>query len=465
MKKVLLKFGCMTRLGRIAIAATMLLVLMAGGANAQDNTGKPAAIDAVLFKNVRIFDGKAAALTGPSNVLVRGNRIEEITAASAQVNLAPGMLAIEGNGRTLMPGLIDAHWHTMMAPAPLTTMMTADIGYLNLLAASESQKTLMRGFTSVRDLAGPSFSLKKAIDEGLAVGPRIWPSGAMISQTGGHGDFRMPYEVPGANNAGLTRGEQVGGGVIADGVEEVTKRAREQLMLGASQLKLAAGGGVSSMYDPIDVSQYSEEEFRAAVSAAENWGTYVTVHAYTPRAIQAALRAGVKCIDHAQLIDNATAKLLAQKGAWLSLQPFIDNEFANPQAGDRRAKQLQVFAGTDNAYALAKKYKIKTAWGTDMLFDPQMTQNQGAILATMVRWYTPAEALRMATSTNAELLALSGLRSPYQGKLGVVEEGALADLLLVEGNPLDDLKIVADPDKNFVVIMKDGKVYKNSTSH
>ena len=418
----------------------------------------------VLFKNVRIFDGKSTSLSGPSNVLVRGNKIERITASSDASTEQPQGLSIDGNGRTLMPGLIDAHWHAIMAPAPLATMMVADVGYLNLLAANESKKTLMRGFTSVRDLAGPSFSLKKAIDEELAVGPRIWPSGAMISQTGGHGDFRMPYEVPGAVGAGLSRGEQVGGGVIADGVEQVTKRAREQLMLGASQLKLAAGGGVSSNYDPIDVSQYTEEEFKAAVVAAENWGTYVTVHAYTPRAIQAALRAGVKCIDHAQLLDDETAKMIAKSGAWLSLQPFVDNEYANPQAGDRREKQLLVFAGTDRAYSLAKKYGIKTAWGTDMLFDPAMTKHQGAILATMTRWYTPAEALRMATSVNAELLSLSGARSPYQGKLGVVEEGALADLLLVDGNPLENLNIVADPDNNFVVIMKDGKLYKDVVS-
>jgi len=446
------------------LAAICLLLVVSGGVPAQQSTAGVVEQPVTVFQNVRIFDGKSGSLSAPSNVLVRGNRIAQISRSPIAIPTGPNARFIEGNGRTLMPGLIDAHWHAAMAAIPLSTMMTADPGYIALVAGAESRRTLLRGFTSVRDLAGPSFSLKRAIDEGLVEGPRIWPSGAMISQTGGHGDFRMPYEVPAANDAPLSRGEVVGGGVIADGVEEVTKRAREQLMLGASQLKLAAGGGVASNYDPIDVSQYSEDEFRAAVTAAENWGTYVTVHAYTPRAIQAALRAGVKVIDHAQLMDDETARLMAQKGAWLSLQPFIDNEFANPQQGAGREKQLQVFAGTDNAYALAKKYHIKTAWGTDMLFDPAMTQHQGAILATMTRWYTPAEALRMATSTNAELLALSGLRSPYRGKLGVVEEGALADLLLVEGNPLEDLEIVADPERNFVVIMKDGKIYKDLVS-
>ena len=242
-------------------------------------------------------------------------------------------------------------------------------------------------------------------------------------------------------------------------------RAREQLMLGASQLKLAAGGGVSSNYDPIDVSQYTEAEFRAAVDAAENWGTYVAVHAYTPRAIKAAIRGGVRCIEHGNLMDEETAQLIADNDVWLCAQPFLNNEFANPQpTADGEAKAQQVYAGTDAAYCLAKKYKLKTAWGTDILFDPQMATNQGAILTTLVRWYSPVEILKMATAVNGELLAMSGPRNPYPGKLGVVEEGALADLILVDGDPLENLKLIADPETNFVVIMKDGRVVKNALS-
>ncbi|HET6563800.1 MAG TPA: amidohydrolase family protein [Xanthomonadales bacterium] len=414
----------------------------------------------VLFENVRIFDGKADTLSEPSHVLIRGNRIERISTATIAVDRRANTRIIRGEGRTLMPGLIDAHWHAAMAAVPLQTLMTADIGYLNLAAGKAAADTLQRGFTSVRDLSGPTFGLKRAIDEGLVQGPRIWPSGAMISQTGGHGDFRMPYEVPAAKNAPLSRGEMVNGGIIADGVDEVLQRVREQLMLGASQIKLAAGGGVSSSYDPIDVSQYTVAEFRAAVEAAENWGTYVTVHAYTPRAIKAAIEGGVKCIDHGQLMDEESARLMADNDVWLSLQPFLDNEFANPQTGAARAKQLEVFAGTDNAYRLARKYQLKVAWGSDILFDPSMVHTQGAQLATMTRWYSPAEVLRMATSTNAELLAMSGARNPYPGKLGVVEEGALADLILVNGNPLQDIQLVADPARNFVVVMKDGKLVK-----
>jgi len=215
----------------------------------------------------------------------------------------------------------------------------------------------------------------------------------MISQSGGHGDFRFPSDVPKALDAPLTPAEVSGVGIIADGVDQVLLRAPEQLMLGATQLKLAAGGGVASNYDPLDVSQYSEAEFHAAVDAAENWGTYVSVHAYTPRAIQTAIHAGVRCIDHGQLMDEDTAKLMAGKGTWLSIQPFLDDEDANryPEGSVNRAKQLQLYKGTDNAYALAKKYKLKTAWAIDILSDPARASRQGAMLAKMVRWYTPAE--------------------------------------------------------------------------
>lgn len=440
---------------KVLLMASLFTVTVAQSQNAQPAT--------VLFENVRIFDGKASTLSEPSNVLVRGNTISRISTAPIPVDRRADTRIIQGGGRTLMPGLIDAHWHTAMAAAPMMVLMTADIGYINLLAGKTSSDTLMRGFTSVRDLSGPAFGVKRAIDEGLIAGPRIWPSGAMISQSGGHGDFRMPYEVPAAQNAPPSRGELINGGVIADSPDDVRKRVREQLMLGATQIKLAAGGGVASDYDPIDVSQYTEAEFRAAVEAAENWGTYVTVHAYTPRAIKAAIAAGVRCIEHGQLMDESTAKLMAEKGVWLSLQPFLDNEFANPQTNPAgRAKQLEVFAGTDNAYKLAKKYKIKTAWGTDILFEPQRTATQGAQLATLVQWYTPAEVLKMATSANAELLALSGPRNPYPGKLGVVEEGALADLLLVDGDPLANIHLIADPEKNLLVIMKDGALFKNT---
>lgn len=261
----------------------------------------------------------------------------------------------------------------------------------------------------------------------------------------------------------LSHSELEGIAAIADSPDEVRLRAREQLRSGASQIKLMAGGGVASPYNPIESTQFTGPEIRAAVEAAENWGTYVTVHAYTPRAIQQAVAAGVKCIDHGQLIDEPTAKLLADKGIWWSLQPFLDDEDQAPLVNPVSQKKAQaVFAGTDNAYKLAIKYKIKTAFGSDILFDARLTTRQGAILAKLVRWYTPAKVLKMATGDNGELMALSGFINPYPGKLGVVEEGALADLLLVNGDPLENIKLIEDPGKNFLVIMKDGTIYKNT---
>ncbi|MCW5736236.1 MAG: amidohydrolase family protein [Enhydrobacter sp.] len=362
-----------------------------------------------------------------------------------------------------MPGLIDMHWHAMMARPSVPVLLGADIGYLNLMAGAEATDTLMRGFTTIRDMGGPTFGLKRAIDEGIVPGPRIYASGAIISVTSGHGDFRQPFELPRAVGGAQSRGEQIGAAMIADSPDEVRMRVREQLMLGAAQIKLTAGGGVASPHSPLDASTFTQAELRAAVEAAENWGTYVTVHAYTPASIQRAIAAGVKCIEHGHLMDEPTAQLMADKGIWLSTQAFPDElAHAFPPGSSEREKAHVVFAGTDATFALARKHQIKTAFGTDVLFSPQLAQRQGTLLAKLVRWYTPAETLKMATATNAELLALSGKRNPYPGRLGVVEEGALADLLLVDGDPLADISLIENPARNFVVIMKDGKIYKNS---
>lgn len=439
--------------GRVGVCTLLAAIGLCLGASpavqAQDS--------AVLFRNVRIFDGKHSTLSAPSNVLVRNNKIETISTAAIQADAQ----VINGGERVLMPGLIDAHWHAMLVRPTPAAAIAGDVGYNNLLAAAEAADTLMRGFTTVRDMGGPTFGLKRAIDEDLVIGPRIYPSGAMITITGGHGDFRQLSELPRTIGGLLSRIEKIGGSMIADSPDEVRLRAREQLMQGAAQVKLTAGGGVASPFSPLDVSTFTEPELRAAVEAATNWGTYVAVHAYTPVAIQRSIAAGVKCIEHGHLMDDATARLIAEKGIWLSTQPFVDLAGASALGPAEQDKMRQVVAGTDRVYALARKYGIKTAFGTDILFSKALADRQGAMLVTLTRWYTPAEALTMATSTNAELLSLSGPRNPYPGKLGVVEEGALADLLLVDGNPIDDIKLVADPAKNFLVIMKDGKVYKN----
>ena len=419
----------------------------------------PAAQPATVFGNVRVFDGTSTTLTGPRYVLVRGNRIERISATPLA---APGARMIDGTGKVLMPGLIDAHWHTMMAAPPLSAILGGDERYLTAIAAAESTRTLMRGFTSVRDVGGNAFGVKQAVDEGVLPGPRIYPSGAMISVTSGHGDFRQAGDLP--RTMGVPGPTDLDGDTaIADSPDEVRMRVREQLMRGAAQIKLTAGGGVSSPHSPLDAVTFTPAELRAATEAAGNWGSYVTVHAYTAEAVRQAIEAGVKVIEHGSLMDEDTARLMQREGIWLSIQPFPDAlaEAFAPGSFERQ-KAEEVFAGNNHAYELAKKHRLKTAWGTDVLFSAALATQQGAILASLTQWYTPGEALVMATGANGELLQLSGKRNPYPGKVGVVEEGALADLLLVDGDPLADISLVTRPEQSFKVIMKDGVIYKNT---
>ena len=433
--------------------AAALLFLLPAMVHAQAPAGEPE----LLFREVRVLDTAHGNLGAPTDVLVRGNRIAAIGAgarpsASARV--------IEGRGRTLMPGLIDVHWHSTFAALSQAAMNAPDASPEKLAAAvaAESGRTLLRGFTSVRDVGGPIFELKAAIDAGKVAGPRIWPSGAIISQTSGHGDFRAPNERSRRFFGKPSRAEEMGATFIADGRDEVLTAVRENLRMGASQIKLMAGGGTSSAYDPIDVTQYTLDEMRAAVEAAEDWGTYVTVHAYTVRAVRRAIEAGVKCIEHGQLLDEDTLKLMAKKGIWLSTQTLR----ASTPAMDpmRREKRKPVIEGQARTIAAAKRAGVRIAWGTDFLFEPELNVEQNQFILGMREWFTPAEILKMVTHDNAELLQMSGLRSPYPGRLGVVEEGALADLLLVEGDPLKNLEVLADPARNFTVIVKDGRVVK-----
>jgi imidazolonepropionase-like amidohydrolase len=435
----------------------LLALIVAPGLYAQNATK-----NSVLIRNVRIFDGKSAQ-TAEGHILVQDDLIKTIS--KGEITVGDDVRIIDGKGMFAMPGLIDAHVHLLFESVGQQQALFLDFAMLNFIAARAAEKQLLRGFTTVRDLGGGALTLAKAIDMGLVNGPRVFPSGAFISQTGGHGDFGFPTDVPRKIGGELSYAERNGVVALADGADQVLLRAREQLRQGATQLKLMAGGGVSSNYDPLDVTQYTVEEFRAAAQAAKNWGTYVTVHAYTPDAVRTAIEGGVTCIDHGQLLDEPTMKLMAEKGIWLSLQPFLDDEDANrqPEGSVNRAKQLEMSAGTDQAYRLARKYGVKTAWGTDALFDAKQAVKQGKKLAKMKRWYSPFEILKMATYDNAQLLALSGKRSPYQkGKLGELSEGAYADLILVDGNPLNDIDLVADPERNFKLIMKGGKIYKNT---
>lgn len=412
-----------------------------------------------VFTNLRLFDGVTATLHDGLQVRVEGNRIADIMPAGSPKG---DVTVVDCGGRVVMPGLIDAHWHSTLCGITQLQAMTSDVAYLHLVAAREAARTLQRGFTTVRDAGGPSFALKQAIDEGLVHGPRIYPSGAMISQTSGHADFRMRYEVPTADGQ-LSHAERAGMASIANGVPEVLRRAREQLMLGASQLKLMAGGGVTSPYDPLDSTQFTEDELRAGVQAAQDWGTYVMVHVYTSKGIQRAIRAGVQSIEHGQLADEDTARMMADNGVWWSLQPFLGDDDANKLADPRnQAKQKRVAEGTVRAYEMAERLGVNTAWGTDILFTPQNLPHQGRMLAKLTRFYSPLYTLRLATGNNGSLLAQSGLRNPYDGELGVLKKGALADLLVVQGDPGTSLDFLTDPQANLNLIMKDGKVYKNT---
>jgi imidazolonepropionase-like amidohydrolase len=417
--------------------------------------------NSVLINNVMIFNGKDEKTT-MGNLLIMNNLIQKISSSPIPVDKTGNTRIIDGKGKFLMPGMIDAHMHEVLSASTLQQMQEGEIGFALIKAGVEAGNILLRGFTSIRDMGGPIFGVKKAIDEGAINGPRIWPSGAMISQTSGHGDFRNINERPIALGGNLHHSEEVGATVIADGKDAVLVAVRENLKRGASQIKLTAGGGISSSFDPIDVSQFTDEELRAAVEATEDWGTYVTVHAFTTRAVKKAIAAGVKCIEHGHLMDDGALKLIAEKGIWLCMQP-LDSAGRADFSDEQKQYKREVALGSDKIYTAAKKYHIKLAWGTDVFFNPMANKAQTTYIPKMGQWFTPFEVLKMITHDNAELLALSGKRSPYrEGKLGVLEEGAYADMLLVDGNPLKDLNLMVDYEKNFQLIIKNGIVYKNT---
>ena len=412
-----------------------------------------------LFTNVHVFDGVSDKRIENANVLVEGNMIKQV---STKPIAADGATVIDGKGRTMMPGLADTHTHIGFASLPVAQLLTGLSGYSYIYSTVDARDMLMRGVTVVRDMAGDTFALKQAIDQGVVPGPRIYPSGAGLTQTGGHFDFRFPNQAHPQFGGAHPVFELNGNSRIVDGVPEVLAAARENLRHGASHIKLAAGGGYSSPADPLLGDQFTFEEMKAAVDTASDWGTYVTIHSYHPSAINRAIDAGAKDVGHGQLLDEATLKRMAKEGVFLSTQPFT--ECHEPQLDDFSNEKLgQVCKGTAFVYATAKKIpNLKVTFGTDLFFVPEeVLDGQVKQMERLLEWYTPVEILRMATGTAGELFKMSGLRNPYPGDLGVVKEGAYADLLLVEGNPLKDLSAVTDQG-NLKVIMKDGKIYKNT---
>ncbi|MFW1582729.1 amidohydrolase family protein [Vibrio parahaemolyticus] len=336
------------------LAAAMALVFGSTAASAVEKDSK---LQTTLFTNVHVFDGKNEERIMNANVLVEDNLIKEI---STKPITAYDAVVIDGGGRTLMPGMIDAHWHTMLAGVNAVEAFTQFDGYLQIVASKEAEDTLLRGFTTVRDVGGNSFSLKKLVDAGRTEGPRIYPSGMAIGQTSGHSDTRGYADVPAGNSALLNNFERSGHFIVADGVPQVLQRVRESLRMGASQIKIMAGGGTTTQFDPIDSKQYTMAELKAAVEAAEAWNTYVGVHVYTSEGIRRAIEAGVKVLEHGHMADEQTIKLIKEKGVWLNMQPFVADPSLEKLSDNpvTRAKQEVMEKGTEGVYKLAKKHGV-----------------------------------------------------------------------------------------------------------
>ena len=407
----------------------------------------------ILFQNCRLFDGLGDALREDCHVLVEGARIKEVADRPIKVSDAE---VIDLKGRTLMPGLIDAHFHAMAADPDFSKLESMPRSLLHQHARVLLEATLQRGFTTVRDAGGADYGLAMAIKAGLIEGPRLFYAGRALTQTGGHADFRSPE----AGHSGVClcgQGSNVFG-TIADGVPEVRRAAREELRKGATQIKIMASGGVSSPSDPIWNLQYSEEEIRAIVWEATSWRTYVMAHAYTAEAIQRCVAYGVRSIEHANLIDASAARACADAGAYVvptlvtydALERF-GADLGLPPVSLEKLKVVRA-AGVQSLEIL-NAAGVSIGFGTDLL--GAMQEHQSREFAIRAEVLSPAEILRSATSVNAALLNA-------EGDLGVVAPGASADLLVVDGDPLADLGLLEHQGGHLPVIMKDGRFVKRT---
>jgi imidazolonepropionase-like amidohydrolase len=407
----------------------------------------------ILFQNCRLFDGLGDALREDCHVLVEGARVKEVADRPIK---AKGADVIDLKGRTLMPGLIDAHFHAMAADPDFSKLESMPRSLLHQHARVLLEATLQRGFTTVRDAGGADYGLAMAIKAGLIEGPRLFYAGRALTQTGGHADFRSPE----AGHSGVClcgQGSNVFG-TIADGVPEVRRAAREELRKGATQIKIMASGGVSSPSDPIWNLQYSEEEIRAIVWEATSWRTYVMAHAYTAEAIQRCVAYGVRSIEHANLIDASAARACADAGAYVvptlvtydALERF-GADLGLPPVSLEKLKVVRA-AGVQSLEIL-NAAGVSIGFGTDLL--GAMQEHQSREFAIRAEVLSPAEILRSATSVNAALLNA-------EGDLGVVAPGASADLLVVDGNPLADLGLLEHQGEHLPVIMKDGRFVKRT---
>lgn len=416
----------------------------------------PLLADAYLIKNARIFNGVDAELTA-GHVFINDGLIVNIS--TEEIEVPAGTAVIDAAGRVLSPGFIDLHSHLAMnVPSSFDSAHATVVG---AVANDVARHYLDSGFTTIRDAGGTHPDFAKAIDAGVIYGPRVFPSGAILSQTAGHGDWRHSTQRHPSLNGGDPY-SLADMGVLVDGVDQHLMAARENLRHGATQIKIMGGGGVLSSYDPIHSLQPSPAEIRAAVQAASDFGTYVLAHAYTSEAVRRLVDNGVRCIEHGLLIDDETAKFVKKNDVVISTQLVVYRELANwPGLTQNHKEKLDVvLAGQESLIALIKKYDIKTGFATDLVggMYPLITRE----FTERALYWSPAEVLRQATSESAEVIRMSGLLNRY-GNFGEVREGWIADLLLIDGEPLQDISVLRDPASNLVLIMKDGKIVKDTT--
>ena len=405
-----------------------------------------------LFRHGRIFDGAGKELLEGVEVLVEGDRIVEVSDVPIRSGTAE---IVDLGGRTLMPGLIDAHFHAIAASPDIGAIEHMPVSLLAQHARENLEATLLRGFTTVRDAAGADYGLARAIDGGLIAGPRLFYSGHALSQTGGHGDFRSYEPGPVVCSCGL--GARYFS-TVADGVPEVRRAAREELRRGATQIKIMGSGGVASPSDPISNLQYSEEEIRAAVWEAHSWGTYVMAHVYTPEAIRRCIEYGVRSVEHANLIDAETAALAAERDAFVvpTLATYESLARRGASLGMPKVSLDKLGAVSDAGVAsleILRDAGVKTGFGTDLL--GAMHEDQLTEFEIRSRVLPNVEVLRQATSGNAELL-----RCP--GELGTVAAGAFADLVVVDGDPVADLGVLSGRGERIALVMKGGRTFRRT---
>jgi len=411
-----------------------------------------------LIKNVKIFDGWNENLHANMNILIEGNRIKKMSPDMSHID--PGTTIVDGKNHYLMPGIINSHYHMIGALPTDVFFNSPPKDYRVFWYARALEMTLMQGITTVRDVGGNDWGVVRAANEGFFNSPRIFPSGALISQTGGHFDSR-PREMP------LERSEHKGGltlvadgmAYLADGPDAVRRAARECLRQGATQIKIASGGGVASMVDPIHTIQFTSEEVKAAVEVAQNWDTYVATHIYTSEAAIRDIKNGVLSFEHANLVNEEAVALGVEHGVWWSPQTVVYLHPPETWNEVQKAKLQIVVAGLENTLALLRKHNAKVVYGTDCFGNMEV---QHLEFKYRSRFFSSLEILRQATSNGGQLLRLSGRLYPYPGDLGVIKEGAMADLLIVKENPLKDVTILSSYENQLLLIMKDGRIFKNN---